>query len=47
MDRAAEFNDSYCIVLGTFLAYDAGTSAIDRGGIEALAVMRLPEKRED
>jgi hypothetical protein len=45
-DRSAEFNDSYCIVMGTFIAYDAGTSAIERGGIEAIAVTRLPATRE-
>ena len=45
MDRSAEFNDSYCLVQGKFMAYEAGTTAIERGGIEATGVMRLPAER--
>jgi hypothetical protein len=47
MVRAAEFNDHYCVVVGTFVAHEAGTLEIVSGGLRVEAVLRLPEARAE
>jgi hypothetical protein len=48
MQRADEFNDEYCLVIATFVAYEAGANTVHSGGLkDVTAVLRIPETRED